>query len=264
VTKESLLNSSWSFFFSFSLASYSECLSRDSLLAAINRNDRSLMLLMSSIATSILICLNIFDDNRLKLLLSDLENFSLSIKLCLKNDQFRRLYITIFRNDIYCSECRLSRILLRRFSLLLSKMMTIVSARWKDWLRLFVAERYERCRVFSLIVINLIDMHLLIFSWLCTIQFICDLIFSKNVLFLCFWWIITSHLRRRTQMTHFSFCLRNASDFAVLWLILVWWILKCLSFYRWYSNFYESIYALWLILKRLLRDRNSFEIQNHN
>jgi hypothetical protein len=222
------------------------------------------MLLMSLIATSILIYLNISDDSRLKFLLSDLESFSLSIKLCLKNDQFKRLYIAIFRSDIYCSECRSSRTSLRRLSLLLSKMMTIVSVRWENWFRLFVAERYERCRVFSLIVISLIDMHLLVFSWFCTIQFICDLIFSKNVLSLCFWWIITSHLRRRTQMTHFSFCLRNASDFAVFWLIFVWWTFRCLSFYRWYSNSYESVYALWLILKRLLRDRNSFEVQNHN
>jgi hypothetical protein len=82
------------------------------------------MLLMSLIATSILICLNIFDDSRLKLLLNDLESFSLSIKLCLKNDQFRRLYIAIFRSDIYCSECRLFRTFLRRLFLLLSKMMT--------------------------------------------------------------------------------------------------------------------------------------------
>jgi hypothetical protein len=263
MTKEFLLNLFWSFFL-FSFAFYSECLLQDSLLAAINRNDRSLMLLMSLIATSILICLNIFDDNRLKLLLNDFKSFSLNIKLCLKDDQFKRLNIAIFRNDIYCSECRSFRISFRRLSLLLSKMMTIVFVRWKNWLSLFVTEKYERCRVFSLIVISLIDMHFLIFFWFCTIQFICDLIFSKNVLSLCFWWIITFHLRRRIQITHFSFCLRNAFDFAVFWLIFVWWILKCLSFYRWYSNSYESIYALWLILKCLLRNRNSFEIQNHN
>jgi hypothetical protein len=70
---------------------------------------------MSLIAISILICLNIFNDNRLKFLLNEFESFSLNIKLSLKNDQFKRLYIAIFRNDIYCSKCRSFRTFLRWF-----------------------------------------------------------------------------------------------------------------------------------------------------
>jgi hypothetical protein len=83
------------------------------------------MLLMLLNEISILICLNIFDDNRSRSFSNDSENFLLNIKFCLKNDRFERFYIAIFHNDIDCLRCHRFHILFSHLSLLM--MMTIVS-----------------------------------------------------------------------------------------------------------------------------------------
>ncbi len=128
---------------------------------------------------------DIFDDNRSKFFSNDFENSLLNIMLCSKNDKFKLFYTAVYHNDSDCSKCRSFRILFRRSSL--REMMKIESVRLMNSLRLFVVKMYERCRVFSLIVINLIDKHFSEFSWFYTIQFICDSGFSTIVLFLCFW-----------------------------------------------------------------------------
>jgi hypothetical protein len=155
---------------------------------------------MRSIVILILICLNIFDDNRWEFFLNVSENFLRNIKFYLMNDLFRRFCITIFHNDIDCSRCHWSHILLRSDRLLLSRMTTILSVLWKNRLRLFVTEKYEMCRVFSLTATNLIDTHLSRSSWFYMIQFIYDSTFETIFLFLCFWCIIISRLRSRIQM----------------------------------------------------------------
>ncbi len=99
------------------------------MLAAINKNDQSLMLLMRSVAILILIYSNISDDTRLERSLNDFENFLLNIMLCLRNDRFRQFYTAVCHNDSDCSVCHLSHISLSRLRLSSSKMMTIVSVR---------------------------------------------------------------------------------------------------------------------------------------
>ncbi len=85
------------------------------------------MLLMRSIAIVILTCSNIFDDNRLQLLLNA-QNSLLNIKLCVRNDRFKSLDIVIYHNDIDCLKCHLFHIsfsrLLRR-----SKVMMMIFVR---------------------------------------------------------------------------------------------------------------------------------------
>ncbi len=81
---------------SSSLSSHSECSSRDFLLAVINRNDQSLTLLMRSIAILILICLNIFDDNRWEFLLNVSEKFLRDIKLYVKILKTVTVWIQIY------------------------------------------------------------------------------------------------------------------------------------------------------------------------
>jgi hypothetical protein len=127
--------------------------------------------------------LTIFDDNRLKYLLN-VRNFSLNIKLCLKNDQFKSIYIVICHNDNDCSEYRLLHILFSHLSR--SKMKTIVFVWWKNRLMLILIMRHETYYEFSWMTINLIDKHFLILFWFYTIQFICDLTFWMIARFWCF------------------------------------------------------------------------------
>ncbi len=168
---------------------------------------------MRSVVILILICLNIFDDNRWEFLLNVSENFLRNIKLYLMNDLFRRLCIAISHNDIDCSRCHRSHILLRSDSLLLSRVTRVVSVLWENWLRLFVAEKYEMCRVFSLTATDLIDTHLSRSSWSYMIQFTYDSTFETIFLSLCFWWIIISRFRSRIQMRMLSFNQRIFSEY---------------------------------------------------
>ncbi len=159
---------------------------------------------MLSIAILILICLNIFDDNRWEFLLNVFENFLRDIKLYLMNDLFKRLCTAIFHNDIDCSRCRLSHILSFRLLLRL-KMMMMIFIRWKNRSRFFVTEKYEKCHEFLLKMISSADKLFLSFFWFYTIRFTYDSIFWMNVLSLCVLWIITLRFQRRIQMKHFFF-----------------------------------------------------------
>jgi hypothetical protein len=144
------------------------------------------MLLMRSVVISILICLNIFDDNRWEFFLNVSENFLRDIKLYLMNDLFRRLCIAISHSDIDCLKCHSSHIF--SFPLRLrSKKMMMIFILWKNRLRLFVTEKYEKCHEFSLMMINSINKLFSSSSWFHTIRFTYDSIFWMNVLSWCAW-----------------------------------------------------------------------------
>ncbi len=133
--------------------------------------------------------------------------------LYLKNDRFRRFYIAVYHNDNDYSEYHSSHILLSRSHLSLSTTTTIVSVQWKDRLRLFVAKKYEMCRVSSLIVTNLVDKHLSSSFLSYMIRFTYDSVFSMIVQFWCSLWTIISCLQLCIQTRMFFFDQRIVSDF---------------------------------------------------
>ncbi len=169
-------------FLSSSLSSYSERLESIVLLSYVHFLFTATTLLRwwRSVSTLIRIFQNIVDHNSL-ICSWNARNSLSSIMLCLKNDRFRQLYTAIFHSDHDDLRCHRFHISSRSVRQSLLTMTMIVSLQWENWLRLFVAEKYEMCRVSSLIEISLIDKHLLWSFLSYMIRFIYDSIFSMIV-----------------------------------------------------------------------------------